>query len=384
MAIYLRAGLSLVKRLINAIALPLMDATILITGLYYIKEYWEHNHRFVVGGEYSFDLLKIAFPLYALGWIAGIFVNGGYDKPTRASQLLRGIFIGSIILLVGYSLVSEEYRFSRAILLLGAVWAALSIPLSRIILQKITGLKLLVNNDPNKRVIVIGKQDEAQRVESMIKQAGGQLAYVSFVSPPDYENEHPKYSGSIDQITEIARVFDVNEIVFCARDISSNLILQKMSELNTLKLEIKIAPSESQFVIGSNSIDNQGSWYSVQFNDISRPTNKRAKRIFDFGSALLMLLLSPILIWLVKPKKNYFKNVYNVLLGKKTWIAYDGSVSTNHLPKLKTGVLPTSAALNLSSSDELAKNHMNQLYAKDYKVWSDFNFLVNHFQKVGQ
>lgn len=382
-AIYLRAGLSLLKRFISALALPLLDSGILIAGLYYIKEYWEHNHRFVVGGEYSIELLKIAFPLYALGWIGGIFVQGGYEKPAKISQVIKGVFIGSIAILVAYSLLDEEYRFSRAILLLGAVWASFSIPLIRFAIQKITGQNLLIGSDTSKRVLIVGLEDEAKRVEQLIKQANNSISYVAYVNPPDHNAKTENYTGSFNQIGDMITVFDITEVVFCARDIRSNFILNKMTELNSKKVEIKIAPTESHFVIGSNSIDTQGSWYSVQFSDISKSSNKRAKLFFDISIALAFLVLVPLTILFVKNKFQFFKNIFSVLILKKTWISYDTSVGIGHLPKLKTGVLKATEQLKMKESDEMAKNHLNQLYAKEYKVFNDLNFLLENFPRLG-
>ena len=383
MAIYLRAGLSLIKRFVSALALPLLDSGILILGLYYIKEYWEHNHRFVVGGEYSLELIRVAFPLYALGWIAGIFLNGGYEKPAKISQVIKGVFVGSIAILVAYSLLSEEFRFSRAILLLGAIWASFSIPLVRFAIQKITGQKLLVSSDSSKRVLIVGLEDEAQRVEQLIKQANNSISYVAFVNPPEQNIEGENYTGKFEQISDMITVFDITEVVFCARDVSSNFILNKMRELNSKKVEIKIAPSESHFVIGSNSIDTQGSWYSVQFNDISKPSNKRAKLFFDLSIAIFLLISLPLSIWFVKNKIQFIRNLFSVLSFQKTWIAYDSSIAISHLPKLKPSILKTTEQLKMTESDEIAKNHLNQLYAKEYKVFNDLNFLLENFSRLG-
>lgn len=383
MAIYLRAGLSLVKRFVSAMALPFLDSGILIAGLYYIKEYWEHNHRFVIGGEYSVELLKIAFPLYALGWIGGIFVQGGYEKPAKISQVIKGVFVGSIAILVAYSLLSEEYRFSRAILLLGAIWASFSIPLIRFAIQKITGQNLLIGADISKRVLIVGLEDEAKRVEQLIKQANNSISYVAYVNPPEQNEKTENYTGSFNQIGDMITVFDITEVVFCARDISSNFILNKMTELNSKKVEIKIAPTESHFVIGSNSIDTQGSWYSVQFSDISKASNKRAKLFFDIFIAISLLILLPLSILFVKRKFQYLKNIFAVLGLQKTWIAYDKSVGISHLPKLKSGVLKSTEQLKMTESDEMAKNHLNQLYAKEYKVFHDLNFLLENFSRLG-
>lgn len=383
LAIYLRAGLSVFKRIISALALPALDAGVFLAGLYYIKEYWEHNHRFVVGGEYSSDLVWTAFPLYALAWVIGIFVSGGYEKPTRIINLLKGILIGSVAILVGYSLVPEEYRFSRAIILLGSVWAVFSIPLIRLVLQRVFKLPLISITQENKRILIVGTPDEAARVEQLIKQTSGRLAYLAFVAPGKEAIQNEKYVGQLVDLADISRIFQIDEVIFCSKDISGNDIFKKMAELNPLKVEIKIAPTESEFVIGSNSIDSQGSWYTIQFNDISKPANKRAKRIFDISAALIILLISPFIIWAVEHKGAFFKNIFSVLGGRKTWVGYDLQSNIEHLPKLKHSVLKTTLGSGLNTNNDAAINHINQLYAKNYKVWNDLQFIISGYRYLG-
>ena len=45
LAIYLRAFISLTRRLINKIALPLFDYGLILIGMIYLTNYWEINHR---------------------------------------------------------------------------------------------------------------------------------------------------------------------------------------------------------------------------------------------------------------------------------------------------------------------------------------------------
>lgn len=383
LAIYLRAGLSIFKRVVTALALPLLDAGVLLAGLYYIKEYWEHNHRFIVGGEYPPELVWTAFPLYALAWVLGIFVSGGYEKPTRIINIIKGVVIGSVAILVGYSLVSEEYRFSRAIILLGSVWAVFSIPLIRLVLQKVFKLPLISISQENKRILIVGTPQEAARVEQLIKQTSGTLSYLAYVSPQGTNYSDDKYIGQLDDLADISRIFNIDEVIFCSRDISGNDIFKKMAELNPLKVEIKIAPTESEFVIGSNSIDSQGSWYTIQFNDISKPANRRAKRIFDILTAAILLLLSPFLIWAINQKGAFFNNILAVLSGRKTWVGYDTDVNIDHLPKLRTPVIKTTLGSGILSGNTAAINHINQLYAKNYKVWNDLQFIISGYRHLG-
>ncbi len=383
LAIYLRAGLSIVKRLVDALAIPLLDAGVLLAGLYFLKEYWEHNHRFVVGGEYPTTLIWTAFPLYVITWIAGVYLNGGYEKPTRVFNILKGVVIGSVVILVGYSLVPEQYRFSRAIILLGSVWAVFSIPIMRLLLQKISGKQLISINQENRRILIAGKLDEALRVEQLIKQTSGRIAYLGFVAPVDADLKGDKYVGTVENLYDIIRIFSIDEVIFCSRDISGNDIFKKMTELNPTKVEIKIAPTESEFVIGSNSIDSQGSWYTIQFNEISKPANKRAKRLLDITVAFLLLLLSPILIWMVHRRQHYLKNIFSVLTGRKTWVGYDARIPVDHLPKLKNSVIKTTLGSGLKENNDTALNHINQLYAKNYNVWNDLQFIIYGYRSLG-
>lgn len=382
LAIYLRAGISVIKRITSALALPILDAGIMLTGLHYIKEYWEQNNRFISGGEYPAELVWTAFPLYALAWILSIFLNGGYERPAKITGILKGIGIGSVVILVGYSLLDEALRFSRAITLLGSFWTALAVPLSRVLLQKITGKKLLAGAVRKKRCLIVGSAEESQRVEELVRQSSREIEYLAWVSPAR-ENQDERFVGKLEDLEEIVGLMGVDEVIFCSKDLSGKEILAQMGSLNHLQIEIKIAPSESEFVIGSNTIDSQGAWYTVQFNDISKATNRRAKRLLDVTLSLLFLLFSPLLIWFMKGKAQFLRNIFKVLGGQKTWLGYDTSAEIKHLPKLRPGVLQTTTGSALSSNNPKAVNHINQLYAKNYRSGSDLNFIIKNISKLG-
>ena len=383
-AIYLRAGLSILKRILKYLSLPVIDAGVLLAGLYYVKEYWEHNHRFIVGGEYSSELIWTAFPLYTSAWLLSIFISGGYERPARIRNLLKGVLIGTLIILVGYSLVDEEYRFSRAIIILGFFWALITTPLWRWLIQKILGYKLLASNEKQRRVVIVGNPRETERVAQMVRQSNLDLSYLAFVSPSDLIEETGNYLGNLSDLAEIVRVFDFDEVIFCAQDIEGEKILQNMTVLNPLGVEIKIAPSESEFVIGSNSIDSQGSWYAVQLNDLSKESNRLSKRLTDLLVAFIGIILSPILILVVKRPWSFIGNCFQVIAGSKTWVGYDERVDNSSLPALKPGVLPVSVRSGLKSSNQSALKHINQLYARDYQVSSDLQFIIQCIRELGR
>lgn len=381
MAIYLRAGVSVFSRFIKALSFPLIDAVFLAGGLAYIKQYWENNHRFIQGGEYSPELVRIAFPAYIIFWLLGIYFNGGYDKNTRASNILKGVFAGTIGILVVYSLLPEELRFSRAIIVLGAFWAGLILPLWRYLAQQFFKVPVYNLAKQKQRLLIVGRGDELKRIRQMVMENRPGLGFTSFVSPNARQDD--EHIGTLDNLPDLCRVFDIDEVVFCSADVSGQEIMAQMARLSEQKVEIKIAPPESQFIIGSNSINTQGDWYAVEFNAISKPTNSRAKRLFDFIAALVFLLFSPVLIWFQKKPGRYLRNVVQVLVGRKSWVGYDPRNQLKALPKIKTGVLPATQNIASKQLDEKTIGQLNLLYAKNYRLQTDLYLVLGNLGALG-
>ncbi len=382
LAIYLRAGLAIARRLWERLWLPLSDAALLLAGLLYIKWYWENNHRFISGGAYPDSLVQIAFPLYVLAWLAGLYSQGGYDRNQRLGALFKGVAFGTIAILVVYSLVPEEYRFSRAIIMLGAVWAALIIPLWRYLLSRSIKPGLLAGPQREKRLAIIGEEAEARRVQQLLESSGEKAGFVAWVSPQGQGTR--QHLGEVDQLPEICRVFEVEELIFCAQSMPSKTIMQQMGQLQELAIPIKIAPPESQFVIGSHSIQAPGDWYTVPLNSISRPANRRNKRLMDLLIGLLALPL--LLFWGFGrlPAGRSWRDWWRVMRGKYTWLAYDLAPETEHLPPLKPGIIPVSARQGKLPRDLRLAEQLNQLYAQDYRPEKDLSLFWQNWTLLGQ
>jgi hypothetical protein len=135
-------------------------------------------------------------------------------------------------------------------------------------------------------------------------------------------------------------------------------------------------------IIGSNSIDTAGDLYIIDVNSISKPNNKRNKRMFDIISSLLFITLSPILILFQNNKTGYLKNTFAVLFNSKSWVGY-GNTEQQDLPKLKTSVLsPVDAVKNLTITDD-TRTRLLLAYSKDYKIENDMNIVWKCWTKLG-
>ncbi|NQU86105.1 MAG: hypothetical protein HQ541_10120, partial [Mariniphaga sp.] len=377
-AIYIRAIIAIASRFISKIYLPIIDALLVFTGFLLITPYWE-KIKFDPG-YYPSEFLNYVVPVYILIWIGGIFISKGYKKPVKLWCVVKGLFWGTIIILLAYSLVDEKYRFSRALILLGSGWAIFSFLILRIVLSflKLTNLRLDLKKP--KRIAVVGHPDEVKRVKELLTQTQISSEIVGYIAIDD-SDKGKDYMGDISQLEDILRINRITELIFCAENLSSGKIIKAMLELSKLEIDYKIAPPESLSIIGSNSIHTSGDLYVVNINAISKSGNKQLKRLIDFLVALILFLLSPILFIFYKNKRTFFLNIFKVIFGKKTWVGYiQDENSLVDLPALKPGILTPADQFNKMNLDLTKKSQLNLIYAKDYRVLNDLEIIIKNLK----
>ncbi len=374
-AIYLRAGLAIIITLIKNLFLFIADFTVFLTILYLIVKLYEHYFKSESGGYYDQQLLSLALPIYSTVWLFSLFMSGAYDTPIKIWRGIRGILVGLLIILAAYALLPENYRFSRAVILIGSAAIAFYFTISRYVLSSlgIKGMKLGLKQD--KKIAIAGDWKEFERVKELINRSGLIPSFIGKVNL-DQKDWHQSELGSIHQIAEIIKVHKIDEVIFCAKNISAQKIIGYMSDLVGTDIEFKIAPEDSLSIIGSNSIHKAGELYMIDVNSIHKPENKRKKRIFDIILAFIIFLIFPIL-WL-KHKKNadLWRQSLFVLLSVKTWVAYHRKYSEfDGLPRLKPSVFEVSKYLELDGNMDYNEKQIHILYSKDYKIQNDYSVL---------
>ena len=380
LAIRFRATLSVISRLVSWIFIPLMDAFIIFSGFLFLVPFWE-TMKFETG-YYPPVFLKLVVPVYVLFWLAGVWSSGGYRKPVSLFRLARGLFWGTIAILLAYSMASEEFRFSRVLILMGSVWAVVSLLIFRLILSrlKIKGFDLKFVK--RKRTAILGQRGEVERVRELLAQSSSTSDVVGYVSVGESETG-PLFIGHSGELEEIIRINRIDEIIFCAGNISSATIIQFMLRLSGMDLEYKIAPPESFSIIGSNSIHTAGDLYVVNVNAISKSFNQRLKRIIDLKLSFLMILASPLILWAYSSKKRYYGNLFRILSGKWSFVGYiPGDHFNDELPYLKKGLLnPGDLFPDLNLTPE-RNQQLNILYAKDYKLLNDLEIIFKNWRQL--
>jgi O-antigen biosynthesis protein len=385
LAIYLRAGMALFFRVFRKLFLPVADAMLIFGGLYIIKELWEKQVLMPRDSQFPPELLSIVVPLYILMWLTSVLFAGGYDKPVKLSRIFTGIIAGTIIILMIYALLSEAQRFSRAIILLGASWALISMTLIRILLYLAGFASYRPGSPKNRRYAIVGDPEEAGRVAAMIQKSELEPGFIGMVHPTGDGSHAEGFIGNISQLTEIVEIYNINEVIFCSRNLPPQDIIDQMSLLQKLGPEFKIAPPESLYIIGSNSINTSGDLYVLNLNSIARPHNKRNKLLFDYAVSFILLAALPVMLIVVRKPFRFLRNLFLVLSGIRTWVGYSGHQPDEHhrLPRIRKGVISTADTLRVKNPGPDLAYSLDLLYAKDYRLVNDMKAILRGIRKLG-
>ena len=378
-AVYFRAALSILTRIISKVWLPIADAIAIFVGVFFLKGYWAAHS----GVFYPHEFLWVAVPLYILCWTTFTWISGGYDRPLKIIKTLQGIAIGTFIILIVYGLLDEHHRYSRFLTLVGAGWAAVSTTGIRLVYNLFRFKSFFPEDTETKRIIIVGSEVEASRIETLLNQSRIKASYIGIVSPKLDGYETQDKSGNNIRLKEMVEVFHINELIFCGSDMSSTHIMNQMTFINRPELEYKIAPPESLFIIGSNSILASGELYTIGLNAVDKPSNQRKKRMLDVFVSVLIIIALPLLIIGISDRKQLIINWAAVLWGKKTWVGYVPD-KNNLLPFVKLGILNPLDPFDKIRIDQSLIKQANLLYAKDYKIKQDILILLNSWKHLGR
>ncbi|MBP5677143.1 MAG: glycosyltransferase [Bacteroidales bacterium] len=309
-AIWLRASAAWLRRLLQQLALPAVDFAAAYGGFLVLKNVWI-THMGFSADYYPPEYTLLVIPAYILILMASSWLNGGYDRPVRLTRIVSGIATGLVLLLAFYSLLDETQRYSRMLLLIGSTWTLVSTLLIRLLLSlaKVKGYALRTRT--RETTLTVGSEEETARIAKLYSQLG--LPRENLIATTDSSARH---------LQDIIRIEHADEVIFCGMDIRH--VIELMAELRTTGVEYKIAPSESDYIVGSERVISADEAYLTDLNTITTPTCRRNKRLLDIGVALLLVILSPLLFWFQKHKRHYFGDCFQVLVGIKTWVGYTG------------------------------------------------------------
>lgn len=386
-AIWLRAGLALAQRLATAATPVLLDAALLYGGMYVLKSYWEVNQKFV-RGLYPPQYMLVAVPLYIGAWLATVWLSGGYDQPTRASRVVRGVAVGTV-LISAVSNFFDAWRFSKALIVLGGGWAVAALVGRRVLGHWLRHGNLRLSEGRAKTLAIVGSAAESQRVRQLLTQAQVPAKIIGYITP-----EAPGYAppalappladhlGTVAELPALLRLYGLTELIFCGQDLPASQIIDLMASLPASPpVAYKILPASSQYIIGSSSKDAPGDYYALDRSwRLSQPAQRRNKRLLDLLACLVVLTLSPVLIWAQRRPSGLLPNAGRVLRGRCSWVGLRYLPEASRYPAVLS---PAEVAPHAGRAGLPALSRLERLYAQDYEPGLDLGVLWRGWRRLG-
>ena len=385
-AIWLRAGLAIVFRFLRLLTLPLFDFITIYGAMYLLVQYWEHTIKYVDGGKYPALLMNAFVPLYIILWIIGLFFSRGYQKPYISRKIIAGTIVGTGLISIMYAFLDDQYRFSRAIIILGAVVAIIGFVVNRVIYNIARYKTPFERQKPQKCILIIGSANEAERVTAILNKTEIDFSIAGIVNPDKSNEDHENYIGSITELDKLVSIYNADEIIFCAHNLSFQSIITWMQKLEA-KADFKIVPDNSIFIIGSNSKNEPGDYYIFDEQyAITKKEHRLNKRTADIGFSIGLLIFFPVFVWFFKKPLTMFRNIVAVMSGKSSWVGYSRPVTARQsgYPEIKPGVLNPSDELPVKVSDDYTLHRLDYLYARDYSVYRDISIIWKRFSRIGR
>jgi hypothetical protein len=360
---------------LNKIGLPILDACIILGSFGLTRILWSNYIRQEI--NYSPNVLFIAFPAFTALFLITAFYSGLYDKGYKQMQLIRSTGIAALVLLSVYALLPERIRFSRGILVTGIALGFVLMNTMRLLFIKWHYLETSNENEERRQTIVVAAENDFFTIAEMLQHAGMTERILGRVSKDS--TGATTVLGNIEQLPDLVKKYQVKEIIFCENGLSFKEIISSIHALPGTSRN-KFHASGSNSIVGSDSKNTSGDFIANASNyKIGMPLQRRNKRLLDIIVSILFILAIPMLIFIKKSGAAFYKNVFAVLTGKKTWVGY--AIDTSSLPMVKEPVITSTTlpkALNDLPAESLQKS--DEWYAAGYTAMTDLKKLSKGFK----
>ncbi len=382
LGIMLRAVVGVLRSIFRILRMPLFDAFVLLITLWLMKDFWVGSIKGAKPPPANFILAT--FPAYILLWIASLWLNGAYDQPYRPLRVVRGMFVGSVMILAYYGLLDASLRYSRGLIMLSGVVGTVTLLGLHEALYRFGILRFIPFEDEQRKAVIVGDSGAFEEAAMLLQKVPAAPELSGRIAVTEGAGKQNAAIGSLPEIRSLLYTAGIGEVIFCTDNISYEDILTEMQRCGEA-YDYKIHLPGSRGFVGSNSSHAAGDLYTAgRRYALTQFAQQRNKRVFDIVASVAMLPALPALLFFVKNAGGLLRNVFSVLMGRLTWVGYSSTLAGNDgLPVLKPAVVPPYNILKDYKPDARMQAILAADYAVRYTAGIDASFLWRNLRWAG-
>ncbi len=377
-AVGFRALLTLLSNFMRRLGIPLLDLFLSYVLIVVATQFWLGFKENI--SAYSPLIYSINYPLYVAIGLVTMFFSGGYDEPYQMPKIIRGGILTFLFISLFYAFLPVELRFSRMMILVSAICITCSVLLVRMILQYLRFGSLSFYGSRKRTIILVGSTTSLSIKEKLLASSSFNTFFglVECESSPSREQ-----IATIQQLGEVIESLNPTDIIFDTQFASYTDFIHALIDNKKRTTRYYTTFDDGDSLIYSSDRNTNGQ--IVDLNEdyiLTLSSAKRNKRVLDCCTSLLIILAFPIFLFLQKRiSLQYLKDAIEVLLAKKSWVGYVGTI-TPSLPKIKPGILnPTGQQIPVFHN-QVVNDEINARYAKYYSVYQDIDILINNVRNL--
>lgn len=266
--------------------------------------------------------------VYIIFWIMVCALFQLYSKYILSYTRAILASLSGFFLAVVFTFFFKQYAFSRLVIIVATTIITMLIPGWRILAHYLMSRGIIKPTKEKhhvlftRKTVIIGTDREAIKIANNIQNRFDTgLDIVGFVDHKltiESQKLGNPFLGSISDIRDIIRTYNISEMIFSTDSFSNKEILEIMDHTKDLLLTYRMVPRNQEVLLGKASVEDVGdySFVNIEYNLFHR-LHKITKRLFDIILAVIIsIILSPIIILTLLTKK-FVKKEYWGINGKK-------------------------------------------------------------------
>ncbi len=325
LGVILRGAFIYTRNVLRKYFTVLMDVAMLNAVLLFT--FWL---RFELRGGFSWEnFLNQYIVIHLLTTVTYLFNALLFDmikqdrfSPEKVLKVLGATFL----FVAALTFFFKQFAFSRLVVAMAAIGGFLAIVGWRMLFNRY-GARYsgaLEKEFFRKRALIVGDDEETLELLRKLDRQPLTGMKVEGVAALDDDRIGKKLDAypivtSIGRIDEYARLKRVNLIIFSTHNIAYEQVLETMTRLHDLNVEIKMVPGHLEYMIGKSNIERLESVPLVEIDyAYNKPFNRFMKRVMDVGLSLfpVLLLMPLVIVSLPLNRQKYYQHHLPPRLGK--------------------------------------------------------------------